>query len=84
MIWQHLYVLLRQCAVSVLVTSHDMAEAPYCDAVGLMHKGFMLAEGAPQDIVRAFGASHLREVVFLYETREADLAKVNVEIFYNI
>ncbi|XP_026469536.1 uncharacterized protein LOC113373454 [Ctenocephalides felis] len=76
MIWQHLHVLLRQGSISVLVTSHDMAEAPFCDSVGIMHKGFMLAEGAPQDVVRHFGAVHLRDIAYLYETGAIDLEKL--------
>ena len=46
---------LAQSGVTVIVTTHFMAEAEYCDRIAIMDAGKVLAQGAPAEI-RARGA----------------------------
>jgi ABC-2 type transport system ATP-binding protein len=46
---------LSQSGVTVIVTTHFMAEAEYCDRIAIMDAGKVLAQGAPAEI-RARGA----------------------------
>lgn len=49
--WRRI-VALAERGVTVIVTTHFMAEAEYCDRVAIMDAGRVLAEGAPADIRR--------------------------------
>ena len=46
---------LSQSGVTVIVTTHFLAEAEYCDRIAIMDAGKVLAQGAPAEI-RARGA----------------------------
>jgi ABC-2 type transport system ATP-binding protein len=41
---------LAQSGVTVIVTTHFMAEAEYCDRIAIMDSGCVLAQGAPAEI----------------------------------
>jgi len=45
---------LSQAGVTVIVTTHFMAEAEYCDRIAIMDSGRLLAQGSPAEI-RAHG-----------------------------
>lgn len=47
--WQHINELAAK-SVTVLVTTHFMEEAEYCDRLVIMDAGKVLAEGAPSEI----------------------------------
>jgi ABC-2 type transport system ATP-binding protein len=47
---------LAQGGVTVIVTTHFMAEAEYCDRIAILDAGRLLAQGAPADM-RARGAT---------------------------
>jgi ABC-2 type transport system ATP-binding protein len=47
--WQRI-TLLAQQRVTVVVTTHFMEEAEYCDRVAILDAGRMLAEGTPAAI----------------------------------
>jgi ABC-2 type transport system ATP-binding protein len=47
---------LSQGGVTVIVTTHFMAEAEYCDRIAILDSGHMLAQGSPAEI-RARGAT---------------------------
>jgi ABC-2 type transport system ATP-binding protein len=36
--------------VTVMVTTHFLDEAEYCDRVGLVYRGRVIAEGSPDDL----------------------------------
>lgn len=54
--WKILYDLLRQ-GVTILVSTSYLDEAERCSRIGLMHRGGILAEGAPKDIRNSLGAA---------------------------
>jgi ABC-2 type transport system ATP-binding protein len=49
--WGHINGLVEK-GVTVLVTTHFMEEAEYCDRIGLVYKGQLIAMGAPDDLKR--------------------------------
>lgn len=50
--WKHITALTRAGA-AVLVTTHFMEEAEYCDAIALVYKGRVIAGGTPDELKKA-------------------------------
>ncbi len=58
--------------VALLYTSHNMKEMEeMCDRILFLHKGRIIAQGSPAEILRRFGKRNLEEV-FLKVAREGD------------
>jgi ABC-2 type transport system ATP-binding protein len=53
--WRRITMLAEQ-GVTVVVTTHFMEEAEYCDRVVILEQGRLLAQGTPADIRRRAGA----------------------------
>ncbi|PWI34035.1 multidrug ABC transporter ATP-binding protein [Vibrio albus] len=49
--WNHINGLVQK-GVTVLVTTHFMDEAEYCDRIGLIYRSEKIAEGTPEDLKR--------------------------------
>jgi ABC-type multidrug transport system ATPase subunit len=47
--WSHINALVER-GVTVMVTTHFLDEAEYCDRVGLVYRGRIIAEGSPDDL----------------------------------
>lgn len=47
--WMHINELVEK-GVTVVVTTHFMDEAEYCDEIGLIYRGKMIASGAPDQL----------------------------------
>lgn len=47
--WNHINQLVLK-GVTVLVTTHFMDEAEYCDRIGLIYRGEKVAEGTPEEV----------------------------------
>lgn len=47
--WSHINALADH-GVTVLVTTHFMDEAEYCDRIALIYRGKLLALGTPDDL----------------------------------
>ncbi|MGH7796974.1 MAG: ATP-binding cassette domain-containing protein [Candidatus Binatia bacterium] len=78
--WRRI-VLLAEQGVTVIVTTHFMEEAEYCDRVAIMDAGRILAQGTPAEI-RLHGRVDGREatmedafIAVVEEAREAASAK---------
>ena len=52
--WTQINRLAEQ-GVTVLVTTHFMEEAEYCDRIAIMAEGKILAEGSPEEIKQEQG-----------------------------
>ncbi|GER83306.1 ABC transporter [Thermogemmatispora aurantia] len=54
---------LRERAVGVLVSTHDLLMAQdLCDAVILLHRGRVVAQGAPRSLLEHYAVANLEEV----------------------
>ena len=49
--WNHIHGLANK-GVTILVTTHFMDEAEYCDRIGLVYRGKLIALGRPDDLKR--------------------------------
>ena len=47
--WSHINALVER-GVTVMVTTHFLDEAEYCDRVGLVYKGRIIAKGSPDEL----------------------------------
>ncbi len=47
--WSHINALVER-GVTVMVTTHFLDEAEYCDRVGLVYQGRIIAEGTPDEL----------------------------------
>ena len=47
--WTHINGLVDK-GVTVMVTTHFMDEAEYCDRIGLIYRGRLIASGTPDDL----------------------------------
>ncbi len=50
---------LKESGKTVIITTHYMDEAKHCDRIGLMHRGRLVAEGKPAEVVARTGATDL-------------------------
>jgi len=50
--WAHINGVVAK-GVTVMVTTHFMDEAEYCDRIGLVYRGQMIAAGAPDELKRS-------------------------------
>ncbi len=53
---------LRDTDVTILVTTHYLAEAERCDRIGLLRQGKLVAEGPPKTLMKQYGVESLEEV----------------------
>jgi ABC-2 type transport system ATP-binding protein len=58
--WQRIGTLADR-GVTVLVTSHFMDEAEYCDRLGIVYGGRLIATGRPDELKRRFASAALPE-----------------------
>ncbi|WP_417358815.1 ATP-binding cassette domain-containing protein [Gallaecimonas pentaromativorans] len=68
--WTHINGLVRK-GVTVLVTTHFMDEAEYCDRVALMHRGNIIALGSPDQLRQQAGSDSM-EAAFIKLIEEAE------------
>ena len=74
--WRRIVALAEQ-GVTVIVTTHFMAEAEYCDRVAIMDAGRLLAQGTPAEIrlhARAAGRPATMEDAFIAIVEKARAA----------
>ncbi|MCA9007541.1 MAG: ATP-binding cassette domain-containing protein, partial [Planctomycetaceae bacterium] len=57
--WGHLELLRRETGVTILVTTHLMDEAERCDALAIIDRGKIVAEGVPHELRSSIGGDCL-------------------------
>ncbi len=62
-LWQYLRMLRDEEGVTVLVTTHMMEEAEYCDRLAILSEGKLVALGSPEELKSTIGGD-----VVLFET----------------
>ena len=66
--WEH-FNMLKGRGKTIVLTTHYMDEASRCDVVGMMHRGRLIAEGRPGDLLRETGKDGLEEAFLEYIRR---------------
>src|SRR5262249_60362043 len=54
--WRSLIDLSRNDGVTIFLSTHFMNDAERCDRISLMHRGRVLAVGAPKELVKKRGS----------------------------
>jgi ABC-2 type transport system ATP-binding protein len=60
--WELIYQMAGE-GVTIFVTTHYMDEAEYCDRLGLIYRGELIAQGTPESLKREAMQEHLLEVL---------------------
>jgi ribosome-dependent ATPase len=68
--WRSLIDLSRNDGVTIFLSTHFMNEAERCDRISLMHRGRVLAVGAPKELVKERGSASLEDA-FISSLEEA-------------
>ena len=71
--WELMINLSREEGVTIFLSTHFMNEAARCDRMSMMHRGKVLAQGPPAELVKARGAPNLEAAFIGY--LEDELAK---------
>ena len=58
--WNHITSLAKK-GVTILVTTHFMDEAEYCDRISLFYKGETIALGTPEELKQKAGTNTMEE-----------------------
>src|SRR5262249_16687886 len=64
--WRTLIDLSRNDGVTIFLSTHFMNEAERCDRISLMHRGRVLAVGAPKELVKERGSAGLEDAFISY------------------
>lgn len=64
--WRTLIDLSRDNGVTIFLSTHFMNEAERCDRISLMHRGKVLAVGAPKELVSERGSTSLEDAFISY------------------
>lgn len=71
--WNHITSLSKK-GVTILVTTHFMDEAEYCDRISLFYKGETIALGTPQELKQEANAKDM-ETAFINLIKESEVNK---------
>ena len=74
MFWRHLIRLSRDEGVTIFVSTHFMNEAERCDRISLMHRGRVLAVGAPTELTQRYDAQRLEDAFIAVLEKDNDEA----------
>jgi ribosome-dependent ATPase len=77
--WRLLIDLSRNDGVTIFVSTHFMNEAQRCDRISLMHAGKVLAQGSPEELVRAAGCETLEQAFIAHLQQAAPLAAATAQ-----
>ena len=70
--WRTLIDLSRNDGVTIFLSTHFMNEAERCDRISLMHRGKVLAVGAPKELVKERGSASLEDAFISYLEEAAE------------
>ncbi len=68
-LWKLLHQLKRKWGISILITTHYMSEAEFCDRIVLLKQGKKIADDTPENLHKRFPEAKTFEDIFvrLYE-----------------
>ena len=64
---------LKEHGTTVIITTHYMDEARHCDRVGFMRRGNLIAEGAPEELMKKAGTDNLEDAFLKFAGRRIDV-----------
>lgn len=62
--WNHIYAMVQK-GMTIMVTTHFMDEAEYCDRIALIYKGKAIATGTPHSLISQVSEKATMEDAFI-------------------
>lgn len=62
--WNHIYAMVQK-GMTIMVTTHFMEEAEYCDRIALIYKGQTIALGTPHELISTVSDDATMEDTFI-------------------
>lgn len=62
--WNHIYAMVQK-GMTIMVTTHFMDEAEYCDRIALIYKGKAIALDTPHNLINQIGKNATMEDTFI-------------------
>lgn len=72
--WNHIYAMVQK-GMTIMVTTHFMDEAEYCDRIALLYAGEMVALGTPDELISKVSQNATMEDAFVELIKRSDDAK---------
>ncbi len=69
--WNHIYAMVQK-GMTIMVTTHFMDEAEYCDRIALIYKGEVIASGAPRSLIAQVSENATMEDAFIELIKRSD------------
>jgi ABC-2 type transport system ATP-binding protein len=71
--WNHIYAMVQK-GMTIMVTTHFMDEAQYCDRIALIYKGASIALGTPDALISLVSEDATMEDAFVELIKRSDNA----------
>jgi ABC-2 type transport system ATP-binding protein len=71
--WDYFAQLNRE-GVTIIVSTHHLDEASRCTRLGLMRLGVLLAQDAPQELLRRSGKDNMEDAFLYYACRQEEVS----------
>jgi ABC-2 type transport system ATP-binding protein len=71
--WDYFAQLNRE-GVTIIVSTHHLDEASRCTRLGLMRQGVLLAQDAPQELLRRSGKDNMEDAFLYYASRQEEVS----------
>lgn len=62
--WNHIYAMVQK-GMTIMVTTHFMQEAEYCDQIALIYKGKAIAIGTPHELILKISPTATMQEAFI-------------------
>lgn len=72
--WNHIYAMVQK-GMSILVTTHFMPEAEYCDRIALIYKGRAIALDTPHNLIEEVAPGATMEEAFIALIQRSEHAR---------
>ena len=69
--WNHIYGMVQK-GMTIMVTTHFMEEAEYCDRIALIYKGKAIALGTPNELISQVSEDATMEDTFIELIKRSD------------
>jgi ABC-2 type transport system ATP-binding protein len=69
--WNHIYAMVQK-GMTIMVTTHFMDEAEYCDRIALIYKGRAIALDTPYNLISQVGSNATMEDTFIELIKRED------------
>ena len=69
--WNHIYAMVQK-GMTIMVTTHFMQEAEYCDQIALIYKGKAIAIDSPHELILKISPKATMQEAFIELIKRSD------------